>query len=822
MSQPINDTNYSAQTISREPQSQTPAYFKPMVLIAALVILVSLLILYFPTLFAPALYDEWYLSAWIKHLLKTGAGTETSAFLNFQGFDPRDGYLPLGTLSMLAAQLFGAHTISVLLHGANSLLVFLLAIRLQTGSQSRYISTLLTATLAGLLMAVSPLAPEAVAWSGGLPIELGTSLTLTLGLALGICQEKQVSEKWQYLLVLPALAIPFFSVRLAGLLLGAVLIAALYPGNKKSKTRWAVVGASLLAVVSAAWLSAGNNELPPKLAALKVPHVTSSSEDVQFEKSPLGNVEVLALPVNRAINRGYNKIFRSLYVLLPLPLILSMVALTNAYFRTRYLLTAAILAGCLIATGPTIVDRENFYGCRWLYPLLPLYSYLAALALSSPMYIFWQKKIGGSDKSWLDVTVRTTVSGVIALLFCLFLFPRAYTQNLSFKSNGKLWKAIQESIEISATKQASPFILVRDLPQSLSVAPMLSPFDPLLIDGKTKLPRSQFVSSGKLIDGLRNNELQNICLGFDQNLGGLFGSEFDAGKAVFGPQLNALEVANRLAPPLAFYNGAIKLDESQENLLLESNSKAGPACRITCDGLSPINNDFLYVDAKVDTATIGQSSMELHWVTNRKPDWEARERRVIVDATANDGQYHRYFFPLRSTNFALNGFPTHIMIGFPGGSKVALRSIGVVNEELPKLTVQAGRQKTDSYFAALCADYPNVEKLGLAAAPGKDNSLELQYDVTRLAGAQGIKIEIGAANSRFHSENAPHPEAESTVIEKSGPVGSVHLDLKDLPEAARTSKNGCVLPIRIFAQVNSKLIGHSSDSSFVLVDPSLN
>jgi hypothetical protein len=212
-----------------------------------------------------------------------------------------------------------------------------------------------------------------------------------------------------------------------------------------------------------------------------------------------------------------------------------MVALTNGYFRTRYLLTAAILAGCLIATGPTIVDRENFYGCRWLYPLLPLYSYLAALALSSPMYIFWQKKIGGSDKNWLDVTVRTTVSGVMAL-----------------------WKAIQESIEISATKQASPFILVRDLPQSLSVAPMLSPFDPLLIDGKTKLPRSQFVSSGKLIDGLRNNELQNICLGFDQNLGGLFGSEFDAGKTIFGPQLNALEVANRLAPPLAFYNGAIK------------------------------------------------------------------------------------------------------------------------------------------------------------------------------------------------------------------------------------------------------------------------
>lgn len=189
------------------------------------------------------------------------------------------------------------------------------------------------------------------------------------------------------------------------------------------------------------------------------------------------------------------------------------------------------------------------------------------------------------------------------------------------------------------------------MPQSLSVAPMLSPFDPLLIDGKTKLPRSQFVSSGKLIDGLRNNELQNICLGFDQNLGGLFACEFDAGKVPFGPQLNAQDVANRLAPPLAFYNGAIKLDESQENLLLESNSKAGPACRLTCDGLSPTNNDFLYVDAKVDTAAIGQSLMELHWVTNRKPDWEPRERRVIIDATVNDGQYHRYFFPAQVNQF---------------------------------------------------------------------------------------------------------------------------------------------------------------------------
>lgn len=793
-------------------------------IISAVLVLIAFLI-YLPTLAAKPLYDEWYLFAWLKHVLKVG-NCFNWAFLSFVGFDPRDGYLPLGVLSLIT-QLSG-HFLSVAVHAMNSVLVFLTALNLNNGSEansnlahSNIASTataankdsiapncqihpghLTVAALAGLMMAVSPLAPEAVSWAGGFPQELAT--TMVMGAFM-------LRSKLLAAIVLTALA-PFFSVRVVPLLLIAGTASLM---RRRGKSRNALIFAAATLISSAIAVTVYNAEasscaLPPKLAALKVPQLNKEESDL-FEGSPAANAVAMMLPVNKSINNNYNKLFRPLYTMLPIIGVLSLAALITPWFRNRFLPTLLLfslgsICGAFLSGGTNlaVIDRQNFYGCRWFYPLLPIWTYLSALALACPFFIVGNKKIAAIN--WLDTTVRLTATLILTFVVGTFLIPRTYTQIASLRSNSKLWTTVQESIQISAAKAAGPYVLVRDLPESLSVAPILSPFDPLLIDGTSKLSRASFVSSGRLIDSLRKGEERNICLAFDKNLGGLVQCEFEASTAPFGPELKATAIADHLAPPLAFYNGAIKLDAAQENLLLESNSKAGPACRITSDGLSPISHDFLCVEAKIDTPQVNPGPMELHWVTNRKPDWEPRERRVLVDAIVGDGQYHRYYFPLRSTNFALNGFPTYLMIGFPGGSRVALRSIALVDEALPKLEA-APETNTEANFAAFTSAYPSNEKLGLVAVVGADNKLILKWEEA------AVKIELGQANSRFSSENAEHPESGSTVIERSG-SGTV-LSLKDLSPQARIAW-GSIVPIRIF----SNKYPHASDTIFVLFAPS--
>jgi hypothetical protein len=176
---------------SQSPTSQQQA----MIFVVSSIIAVLVLILYLPTLSAPAMYDEHYLLAWWKNLIQAGLFShESLAFLNFAGCDLRDGNGPYGNLSNLclvaitAGKIGLIHFAAISLHLGNSLLLFIASLRAQNlanrQSTDTSVACFATSAIAALLFALSPLAPEAVSWLGGFPLQIGTTFSLIAFLLL--------------------------------------------------------------------------------------------------------------------------------------------------------------------------------------------------------------------------------------------------------------------------------------------------------------------------------------------------------------------------------------------------------------------------------------------------------------------------------------------------------------------------------------------------------------------------------------------------------------------------------------------------------------
>lgn len=840
-------------------------------LFLSIIVTVLVYILYLPTLTAPALYDENYLLAWWKNLLKAGLFShETLAFLKFSGCDWRDGIGPFGNLATLffAAVTGGKiglmHFLSVALHTGNSILLFGASLKAQSlGSNAgdgtnkgsitsdERIGNFAVSSIAALLFALSPLAPEAVSWLGGFPIELGTTLCLVAFLLLSF---STASDNKRNILLSGSAGTLALVASLCSAHLAAVVFfpaICLYfatrkiATNKKNIQRMLsvyLVGAMIGALCSTFMYFAsppGTTGLPPKVTALKE-HRPESQPEPQAESSfasSLGNLSALVIPINRSINKTYNKTFKLSYLLIPAPLVFTALAFVlSLQFRNRIGIALGF-ALIYLLLNRQLVDRETLVGARWLYPILPTFCFLVASTLASPLFIQWNKV----ESNLVSRIIKSLVCSVLVILTLLFLIPLTHTQISSYKSQGKLWAKLSHSLEILGAKEKSSYLIVRNLPQSLSIAPIISPFEPLLLDANEKLPRSQNISAGGLKDSLRDttreNKIGNLTYHFEKHLVDLIKTDYAATSTSFGQRLSAQQIAKRVTPPLSYYRGTVKLDSTAENLLLESGNTNGAAVRIDCEGLSPVDGDYLYVEAKIDGPPLKpHTPIEIHWLTNWNTDWEPRDRKTQVDAIGNDNQYHHYFFPLRSTGWTTNGYPTHIMFGFPGGANVQVRAIGIASKAsispagletatlaappAPLLTAQASLTQSQDKrrFSAFCFNYPDLKELGLTAVYGGENTLILNYDANTIDGATSVKFEIGRADSKFTTDNAEYPEVSSTTVDQSSSKGSLVLKSTD-KALATAAANGSVFPIRVFALDKSgNIIGRSSDSVHCLID----
>ncbi|MBP9092178.1 hypothetical protein KBI23_14210 [bacterium] len=861
--------------------SQSPT-IQPQITIFAvvsIVIAVLVLILYLPTLSAPALYDEHYLLAWWKNLLQTGLfSRESLAFLGFAGCDWRDGNGPYGNLACLCLSAISAgkiglmHFATVALHLGNSLLLFAASLKAQNlkESQSTDISLAYYATsaIAALLFALSPLAPEAVSWIGGFPLQIGTTFSLIAFLLLCFSISDNNSKKRSIALSGAAgsfaMIASLCSVHLAAVAFFPAVCIYLATRNlasqkdaSKQRTIQIVLIVYLIGALAGALYSSYNllsnaPGLPPKVAALTEPKVEAQTEanELSMLSKPLGNLSALLLPINRSINKNYNKTFKLSYLLIPTPLVFSLIAMMiSIQFRNRIGIAIG-LAFIYLLLNRDLVDRETLVGARWLYPILPTFSFLVASTLASPLFIQWNK----IETNLISRTIKALVCLLLVVLTLLFLIPLTHTQISSYKSQGKLWAKLSQSIELLGAKEKSAYLILRNLPQTLSIAPIISPFEPILIDTAEKLPRSQNISAGALKDCLRDQsrdaKIGNIAFHFEKQLVDLIKTDFEVTNENFQSPLTAQQIAKRVTPPLEFYNGAVKLDSTGENLLLESGNTNGAAVRIDCEGISPLEGDYLYVEAKIDGPPLKpHTPVELHWLTNWNTEWEPRDRKTQVDAFSNDSQYHRYFFPLRSTSWSTNGYPSYIMLGFPAGARVAVKAIGIAGGDakraaktpsatpveetpvvttetilpppVPLLTAQASiTQSPDKRrFSAFSFNYPDLQDLGLTAVYGRDNTLVLNYDASKIESAAAVKFEIGLADSRFKADNAEYPDDSSTTVDQKDAKGTLVLKHTDQPLSSKTASTGTVFPIRIFALDQSgKIVGRSSDSKHCLID----
>ncbi len=829
------------------------------------VLAITTMIAYSPALSQSPLFDESFLMAWLGHCLKCGLTTsDTTAYLLAPAADPRDGLTILGSLYVLiAAMLTGtSYTIlryvQVAIHLTSAILLFASVYRVlaprETESESKSENknnsesenerenlpqfdgrAFASAAVAALFFCLFPLAPEAVASLFGLPIQKATACMLAATAILLWLDTFKTTWKKPLLILATLLGMvaPWISLKAAFIFLLPLILLSALRGAKdlggEAGSRPILISLALIIVSSApaAYLNFGNEKaIPETIKQLTIEKISMTAESDQknsfLESGPGANIVAMVLPVNRDIDEKYNKVLRLFYLLLPLPgLVFLAAVLTSGRMRMLGLSTALALLVCSLTCAGAI-NGQNFYGARWLYPYLPLASLLWALLCVSPLFV----ESGERQTSTGETTERVIKAG-LCVIFILaagsLFFQRTYRQSLSYKSNGKLWKVIKESITIAGQKQTSPFIIVRNLPHTLSIMPILSPFSPQLIDSQSGLPRTVSLSAGRLKEALRSGKYRGVTLHYEKQFEGFLGTDLNIIDKPFGPVLNAVQIARALKPPIMYYKGAIKLDDKNENLLMESHTRAGPAVCLECYGLSPIDGDFVFVEAKVDVPQAvtgaGQANLEMHWLTNWLGDWEARDRRVITSGPVSDGQYHRYYFPLRTLAWTTSGLPTNLMLGFPGGASVAIRSIGLCREPVPLPEIKvAAVHKQDSnknYFSHYCFNYPDLDELGLCAVYGHDNGLDINFDVSKVEGAVGSVVEIVPLSEAFRNENSTLPRQDSIKIESQSVKGNLKVPSEQL-------LHGGLFSVRVFATAaDHKTVGHASDSLKCLVDQRL-
>jgi hypothetical protein len=840
---------------------------------ACAVLTLIVLILFSPSLTQPPLFDECYLLAWLSHCLQLGlfAG-DTTAYLLAPPADMRDGLTPLGSLAILLTAMitgtgYGAmRFLQVAFHLLNAALLFyivqnvasplIIADRRQaskseqgqdSGGVDRPPLAIAIAMVSAFIFAIFPLAPEAVSWLYAWPIELATTLMLAASALLLTSKVKEQKVILIAAIIIGVLA-PLFSLKAALLSLLPVILLIAREGRTFFKTaeikglRIAAAIITCTGLCAATFSFVQPGAVPETIKRLKVEKINLGQEaaapETFMESGAGANLQAIALPINRKIDERYNRALKRLYFLIALPLFFFLVALILS--PTMRILAGSALAVLLGGTllGGTAINAQTFYGARWLYPYLPAAGLLWSLIILSPMLIK-----GGPGKFKALTIIRVVLSAVFVICLSYFFVDRTYRQCMSYKSNGKLWKVITSTIAESGRKQTSPFLIVRNLPATLTIAPLLSPFSPQLIDTQSGMPRTASLSAGYLKDALSNGKYTGLAVHYEKQYESFLPTNIQPVDVPFGPTVNATQIAGKLTPPLMYYQGTISLDKKENLLHLVSQTKMGPALRMECYGLSPVRGNFLCVEAKIDLPS-GQKSgdsapqLELHWLTNWLGDWEARDRKVTTSGPMADGQFHRYYFPLRTLAWTTSGLPTNLMLGFPRGATVDLRSISLCDTRtdatkdlvdnapnsaetaLPRLSAMAVHKQDSNknYFSHYCFNYPDLEDLGLCAVYGRDNALDLKYDVTMIAGATGAVAEIVPFNEAFRNENSETPLNESLRLEQSGTSGDIKVGSEQLDNKF---KGAGLFSVRIYATQGGKPLGHASDSIKCLVDPRL-
>ncbi len=533
----------------------------------------------------------------------------------------------------------------------------------------------------------------------------------------------------------------------------------------------------------------------------------------------------LFLPINEGITNGYARHYAYLYILYAVPAVVAVLALVrNRLFRQNVAFLVAWLIMILVPHLHQALADSTLNGSRFAYEALLPVSGLIALLFFSPGYAI-AAPIGVKPFAWARMVPVRIIVTVISVALLALLLPgnmmRTSQQNAYYKRGGKWLDTIASSARNIEKKARSTFCLIRDVPQAVSVLPKISPFNVIIYDGENKITRAIKVPGGPLKDALRlaREPYRDVTVHWSREHNSLIKVDLGLGAPAI-TRLTAQDVRNRLRPGMEFLK-TVQFDKSTNCLILDSNADTGPVINFEVFGMSPVGDDFVYVDAKIDTPQDDENAhMELYWLTVWEKEFSNKDRFTRCRVIVNDGQFHRYYLPVRSTAWSTNGPLTHLTMGFPASAKVILKEVGTNSppERIARLTYESTESEPgstgsrDDSFGSLCHNYPNLKELGLLSMERKKEEIKFGYDTTMVPEAVGATVEIAQSDKFFENPNGDELSRNSLkTVKLDRTKGSFKLTRADF-------KTDGIYAIRIFASdKDGKLLSNASDEFNCLV-----
>jgi hypothetical protein len=378
----------------------------------------------------------------------------------------------------------------------------------------------------------------------------------------------------------------------------------------------------------------------------------------------------------------------------------------------------------------------------------------------------------------------------------------------------RLLKIERSQAKFAATMRSTfkkdNFVVIADVPERLAPSPYFISNGAILYDGHKSVMAANRVCGGLLKDALKAGRAPVPCYRWDakhQMFPPIY-LTFEGENAAI--EFDAAKLGNLFEPPVAFFKTA-SFDEKQNLISIKSElPTTGPVMRVSGRWMNPTVADFIWVEAKIDSPRKDISSVELYWTTALQPDYERKFRHELASAIVNDGKFHRYFFPVRSTAWYCSGQPQQLTFGFPAQSTVEIKAMGTMTKEKLCPDVKLDIKSDARGVAVPCFGFPNIPELGSYVSPFDANSLPATFRVQ--PEATGILFEISLPNKDFENPNGNKLSGvtfKTLPIDSTGPTAE--LPIEDLPQPGVYAVRGIAM------DKGHNPIGNFSDTLYVLI-----